>query len=831
VSQIGMDEYAAGETVYRPGDAPTDLFVVAEGSIIETAGSPPWYEVTLGPGAFFGQRALYGGQYTTRAVANEPARLYRLPASLLRAAVERTPRLYDLLLRDALASRLRGIPLVRSLEDQHIRLLASLFEEIDAPAGAPLEMGPSALHIIDYGQITVSGPAALGRSPWRLTSGNFFITPRDNPGPGEPCQVDTATAHLDSRLLRLQVEHLDRLAAGFPDVASCLAAPVDFAPLLAGAGAWQGLTQEHYEHLAQFCGWAFIPVDQNITSQGAPGNTFVIVRSGSAVVSALDERNRLRPKSRLLPGQSYGRTSLETGTVRDATVRAVSGEGEEGGLPVRGAEIVTLDRRDLWFAFRERPELWSDSVELTQAVAPPQPAVKPFPWMRDDESLVWADHPHILWLIVPELFVGGSALLLFLLAALAPDDWRKQAVITLTLLVGLVLIPIALLIAFNYYDDYYALTNRRVTRRDRQFFLYESRTEAPIAMVQDTTVRTVFWGRVFGYGDVIIRTAADVSTVNFLRTPHPEKVRDLVMTERTGALAATQARQREDLRTNLVSALRLTLPVAPRRRALGDGAQLPSGLARVPLLARLRRRPRPVTRSVPSARAGQRLAARVSRPLPDRWRRVLVGEGVPKAMEVPSEFVWRKHWINLLARTAFPLIFMGFLVAAAGFGLPGAFGGIFGFTTATNVLVWGLLGLLGLGWLWWQYVDWSNDLYIVTDDKLVDVEAKPLGLFAKRREGSLERVQTVDSQQLGIFAKIFDYGDVVIRTAAADEGFTFMKVPHPQQVQSIVFQRVNAYRRRAEEKKAADRRNEIVEGLQVYHQLRQSRMGQSPDQW
>jgi uncharacterized membrane protein YdbT with pleckstrin-like domain len=98
-----------------------------------------------------------------------------------------------------------------------------------------------------------------------------------------------------------------------------------------------------------------------------------------------------------------------------------------------------------------------------------------------------------------------------------------------------------------------------------------------------------------------------------------------------------------------------------------------------------------------------------------------------------------------------------------------------------------LVALVAAGfWLWWQYTDWHNDIYVLTDEKIIDIEMKPLGIDSKRREGSLERVQNVDAKQRGLTSVIFDYGDVVISTAAGDEGYTFLMVPHPKKVQALV---------------------------------------------
>jgi len=123
----------------------------------------------------------------------------------------------------------------------------------------------------------------------------------------------------------------------------------------------------------------------------------------------------------------------------------------------------------------------------------------------------------------------------------------------------------------------------------------------------------------------------------------------------------------------------------------------------------------------------------------------------------------------------------------------------------------------------YQYVDYRNDIYVVTDEQIIDIEKKPLWVAAERREGSLNRVQTVFTEQKGVWANILDYGDVVIRTAALDAGFTFEFVGHPRTVQTVVFQKLEAFRRKQEEQRTKAHQRELVEGLDVYHQLREER--------
>ena len=149
--------------------------------------------------------------------------------------------------------------------------------------------------------------------------------------------------------------------------------------------------------------------------------------------------------------------------------------------------------------------------------------------------------------------------------------------------------------------------------------------------------------------------------------------------------------------------------------------------------------------------------------------------------------------------------------------------------TSAVALGWVVLLIATGGWLWWNVVDYRNDTYVVTNDRIIDVEMKPFGLSSQRREGGLEKVQNVVAVQNGVLPRLLNYGDVVISTAASDEGFTFIMVPDPKNVQTTIFERLDAFRRRQEQKHAAERQRELIEGIEVYHRL--LGRGSLPPRW
>lgn len=833
----GMTEQTvtSGMPIFRPGDPPLHLFIILRGRVavtLQEAGDT-WFEQTLGPGQFFGQQALFDEAYDATARVPqevESATLLLMGASDLRVALERAPGLRDDLLHEARASRLRRIPLTRRLTDKQVRWLAQLVEEADFEAGAPLPVNARpGIWIVDRGQVSVTGPAsgaAEGEPDWRLTAGNFFVAMGRSAMVehglqtmrfGQNCAADTATARVDTHMFYLPSIHADRLIDVFPDISELVRQPINIISHLGKTPLFKDLPERTKRHLAQFCAWEFVPAPHNITTQGNPGHSYVILRQGGALITAFDTYGRERPRSQLEPDSSYGATSLLHGQVREATVRAVPGPSLRGWPPLPGADILTLDRRDLQYAIAERPDLWR-TTDIVHQMKDTQEDLPAYDWLDEGEAVVWRGRPHPFWLAWPLLLVFLVFLAMVLLVVILPDDAKKLGGLSTLLISALILVPIAIFAAINYFDDFYVITTRRVTRRVRQLLIFEERSEAPVEMIQDVTYDSGFWGRVFDFGDVTVRTASKAQPIRLLNVPRPNDVKEKLEGTRSEVLAEERGRQKEELRRGLIKDLKLALPIPPRQRALGDVPEPTPSAVRTWFRRQSRRRTRRAQVPTPITFSAW-LAGHLGL-LPENWRQTLFGQPAPqRTMEQAGMHIWRKHWLNLVGRAGPPLL--AFLIVLVG-GVMLLSGTLtIDKLNAVAILIgwFALFGITG-GWLWWEFQDYRNDVYIITDDRIIDIEMKPLGLSAKRREGSLEKVQNVVAQQNGFWAAVLRYGDVVISTAAADEGFTFSMVANPKLVQSVVFQKLAQYRARAEKRRDAERRQELIEALSVYHQLR-----------
>jgi len=87
---------------------------------------------------------------------------------------------------------------------------------------------------------------------------------------------------------------------------------------------------------------------------------------------------------------------------------------------------------------------------------------------------------------------------------------------------------------------------------------------------------------------------------------------------------------------------------------------------------------------------------------------------------------------------------------------------------------------------WWllafrQFIDFWLDVWIVTDQRVVNVNQKGL-FFRTISELKLFRIQDVTADVRGLLPTFLHYGNVHIQTAGAQKRFIFEEIPHPYEV-------------------------------------------------
>ncbi len=335
-----------------------------------------------------------------------------------------------------------------------------------------------------------------------------------------------------------------------------------------------------------------------------------------------------------------------------------------------------------------------------------------------------------------------------------------------------------------WYYDIYLVTNRRLLDFARTPLIYERRDEAQLTKLQDVKVEFPNpLALLLDFGNVQVQTAGSRGAIKCALVPRPRQVQARIL-----QLAAA-AQQRAPIATDSSAAS----PTASQiRAALGLGA--------------------PEEPPAPGPGPGMDGAPAFSRSTlqPLGWRGYLHTLVRPVLEVAPGDKVWRKHWWVMMRMTA---------VSGALFNA----GVILG-----AVMVWKLgfvpwlaipLAMIIVGGLWnlWNVLDWQNDLYILTSDRIIDLEKVPL-ISEDRREARLHQIQDVHYVMPGFINRLLDFGDVEVETAGRGGGFTFRSVPHPRQVQAEIFARVDQARKAAAATERQRQEGDVLSLLYQYHQ-------------
>lgn len=146
----------------------------------------------------------------------------------------------------------------------------------------------------------------------------------------------------------------------------------------------------------------------------------------------------------------------------------------------------------------------------------------------------------------------------------------------------------------------------------------------------------------------------------------------------------------------------------------------------------------------------------------------------------------RRHWLTFL-----PVIFNFLIMLAVPVAVYFVFKYIFP-DLLMGPIITPLLILFGSAYLLYalmffyiQFIDYYLDLWIVTNDRIIDTEQK--GLFARTiTELELFQIQDVTTHTTGFFATIFKYGDLVIATASNTSTIVFHDIPNPDFVRQEI---------------------------------------------
>lgn len=527
---------------------------------------------------------------------------------------------------------------------------------------------------------------------------------------------------------------------------------------------FRGLDENQLSWIAGQFEEVYCTEKQVLYSQGDPADGFYFVFKGQ--VEAKHRVNKIEKKDgSFVQGDFFGEGALILRRKRSNTATAL-----------QGTVLLKLDSISFKRIIEKIPAL-HQRFEIVIRSRDMAGRMK-FPWLSENETVYLLSRQHgivlIQRLLVPIILMS---LTLIVLGTAYMNSTAGLSSFWLAIGLGLVTM-LGLWALWRYIDwsnDYYIITNRRVVWLEKVVGFYDSRQEATLENLLSVNTQTGLVGRTFGFGDVIVRTFTGEILFDSINDP----LHAAAMVEEYWG--RTKNEQQEVQRAVLRDSLRKKIAPPPQEEQAAPAAAAAA---------------RSVSKKTSNATGLQPVTFEYF--LKTHW-------------EINNIVTYRKHLFILAARSFLPLGTLALAVFLFSYWL---FNG--------GVLTVGVVALVllafGVIFLWWtyNYVEWANDLYIITPEQIVDIYRKPLGM-ENRQSAPLENILSVSYERKGIFGILFNFGTVKI--AVGEINLDFLNVFNPTGVQQEVVRRMNM---RITKKKEADtmaERERMAEWLAAYHQV------------
>ena len=543
---------------------------------------------------------------------------------------------------------------------------------------------------------------------------------------------------------------------------------------------------------------------------------YVFVSGGGQII-----RNG-QVQATVMPGQYVGESSLYSPAVRDSMV-----------VITAPSVLLSLTRADLIAAVQSRPDLrgvlnikpeWMASLPQAPAAAPnnarppgprsntvaaplayqlpppmtaaavpdvpppvqspysPQSPAYPYPQTPavpvaayapqpvaggvrpGQEETLLRTHPHS-WTLYSRIIRAVLVFVIGIGLTIASAKYLPTTLTPVTLLLGVLSLLIPLLMALrtviNWAGQTFTITDQRVILNERRFPSGEDRRDQiPLSSVQNVdVVRSGLLADLLGFGDVVIATAG---------SPHP-----MVLTQ-------------------------IPNPIAVQKIVI-DGSQRSAAMA---------------AGAVPSYGYGY-TPPPYGQPRSNSVRGT--GGFLPHVREViGDQIIYRKHWGTLIGYEIRPVLFLALLVVLLVVRTlaPREIGAAFPINTILAIsAVWLLFTFL---WVVWVYLRWYNAQYVLTSETVLDITRAPIGLREMRIQAGLQQIQNVTSVTGSLWGSLFNFGNVIIQTAAEQGQMVFVGVHDPAAVADEVLQRVRDYGNRRLQAESAVQQQALANALASY---------------
>ncbi|MBK7450268.1 MAG: cyclic nucleotide-binding domain-containing protein [Anaerolineales bacterium] len=536
---------------------------------------------------------------------------------------------------------------------------------------------------------------------------------------------------------------------------------------------FSGLDQEQLGSIANRLVEKEIPAGSTIFKRGDKPEGFYMIYKGKVKVTLPDAEKGERQIATLYGGDYFGEEALFENRNRSATITAV----EDSVLLLLsrpGFDTLLTQHEKLKPNFRVSIR----SRKLARSTN--------FKWLGKNEVIYFIARRHKIRLfraLVAPFFSMLGAVLLILLGIFVSS--AIPLAVGLALVVGI--LGWGIWNAIDWSNDYYIVTNQRVIWLEKVIGLHDSREEAPLGTILSVGVETDYLGRILDYGNVIVRTF--VGKLEFDHVDHPVQAADMIREywERTKAI--TTRSQMDVMKDTIKQKLGLPLD---KRQQVELAPVIPVDEEKI-----------------------------IKTPL---WLLALQNL-VQLRIEEGGKIIYHKHWLILLRQgwkpiglffSAIILFFWRLIYLATTSGHALFHTNAAGFPTPDTLATVILILFIPIGvWVWYEYTDWKNDTFMITNDEIFDIDRKPFGT-EERRSAQIENILSTSYKRVGFIAYIFNYGTVFITVGGTQ--MAFEDVMDPAAVQADINRRRAARITKKNENAGKEDRERFATWIAAYHQ-------------
>ena len=536
----------------------------------------------------------------------------------------------------------------------------------------------------------------------------------------------------------------------------------DAFPLLRRCHLFIAMPDADLKEMASHFQSVSVAPDEFVFKQGDAGDGFYVIQSGQVEVLTTNPLDgKTRKLSTLIEGDYFGEMALVRRGTRSASVKAIK--------PLTLFKL-TNGEFDQFVLGNEKIKPNLEVAIRSRAFA----RQANFKWLAPNEIVYIVTLKHRLFLYLTLWQPGLLALAAF--GAAGALYWYALPVIFQTG-PGLMLLAAVGWYWWNwvdYHNDWYVVTNQRVVDIDKVVLFYYSRAEAPLGTVQNTAIKTNEVGRQFNYGDVVINTWS--GPVIFHSVPYPQATSDMILEQVNRTRVQQKVAEREQLKTMLKQAVGIT----PSPAKAGGAPQ----------------------KKVPS---GGPLGALIN---------IFRNFSLRVREQHGDTIIYHKHPIVLFQEVTVYLLGVVLILAALGIRAAGLLDFINGWVFLGAAL---LLLIILFSYIGWEYVDWKNDIYMVTSSQIVDVLRKPFG-DEQRKAANLDAITNISYVRPGLVYQLLNYGTVTVNAGPGGE-MKFFDVFDPLAVQQDIYRRKEAQAKAKAEAATKQRVEELGQYMAAFYEV------------